>query len=232
MHEINIAAIETDDPDFPIARDAALDRYTRLYEEHGPDGRIIRRRSAEQRELVASAYTAIILSHTQTVAGAFNSGLYASGFALLRPTLEALLKQHMLGDYAGSGDGWKSIPDRKIRVTIAGLTDVAARSGCTVIVPLWKDLAPGLNDFVHGGRGQLTSNPINDIGWPQYPGAWFWSAAQTITMSALGTSAWFWAHVGYEERCQAILDTVTNEDWDSLMIVRNGLSVKIVARRG
>lgn len=36
------------------------------------------------------------------------------------------------------------------------------------------------------------------------------------TMSVLVTSGWFWAHVGYEERCEAILNAVTSEDWGTL----------------
>ena len=109
------------------------------------------------------------MSHTQTVAGAFDSGLYASGFALVRPMLEALLKQAMLGEYKGDDDGWKKIPDLRIRVTRANLKALEFRSGWSDILPWWENVKPVLNDFVHGGRGQLTSNPIDENGWPQVP---------------------------------------------------------------
>lgn len=231
MYEIDVAAIESDNRDFPVAKQAILNRYNRIYNQHTPGGRLVRRRSAPQRELVASAYTPIVLSHAQTVAGAFNSGLYASGLALVRPALEALFKQAMLGEYKLDDDKWKSIPNREVKVTRAALRDLAERSGCSVIVPLWRDLAPWLNDFVHGGKGQLTSNPVNDDGWPQYPGSWVWSAMLAATMSVLVTSGWFWAHVGYEERCEAILKAVTNEDWGTLTTVRNGQKIRIVARQ-
>ena len=230
MYEINLTALETDSRDFPLARRAVLDRYVRLYEEHAPDGRLTRKRSVPQRELVASAYTPIITSHTQTIAGAFESGLYASGFALTRPMMEALLKQAMLGEYEGDDDGWKKIPDRRIRVTRKHLQELESRSGCSDILSWWTSLKPVLNDFVHGGKGQLTSNPVDEHGWPQYPGAWFWSSMLIATMSALVTSGWFWAHIGHEERCQRILDAVTKEDWGALTVLRKGQHVRIVGR--
>ena len=89
MYEINLTALETDSRDFPLARRAVLDRYNRLFAENTPDGPLTRGRDAPQRECVAGSYTAVVIRHTQTVAGAFNSGLYASGFALVRPMLEA-----------------------------------------------------------------------------------------------------------------------------------------------
>ena len=230
MYEISLSAIETHSPDFPLARRAVLDRYVRLYEEHAPDGRLTRKRSAPQRELVASAYTPIITSHTQTIAGAFESGLYASGFALTRPMVEALLKQAMIGEYEGDDDGWKKIPDRRIRVTRKHLQELESRSGCSDILSWWTSLKPVLNDFVHGGKGQLTSNPVDDNGWPQYPGAWFWSSMLIATMSALLASSWFWEHIGYTERCRRILDAVTKEDWGALEVDHNGQRVRIAGR--
>ena len=84
MYEINVAALETDSRDFPLARRAVLGRYNHLYEEHTPGGRLTRGRDAPQRECVAGSYTAIVMSHTQTAAGAFNSGLYAVGLIRFR----------------------------------------------------------------------------------------------------------------------------------------------------
>ena len=90
--------------------------------------------------------------------------------------------------------------------------------------------SPVLNDFVHGGRGQLTSNPINESSQPRYPGAWFWSVMLLYTMCVLLTSGWFWAHLGDEKRCRAILDDIRKEDWGTLAMWRNGQEVRVVAR--
>ena len=231
MYEIDVAAIETDDRNFHIGKEAILDRYKRIFAQHSPGGQLVRLRDVPQRMAVAGSYTPIVLSHTQTAAGAFRSGLYASGFALVRPTLEALFKQYMLDEYDGDDDRWKKIPNRKVNVNLSSLRELSTRSGCPDITPFWKDLSPVLNDFVHGGKGQLTSNPINDQGWPQYPGAWFWTSMLVITICALATSGWFWAHIGHEESCQAILDTLAGEDWGTLTVMRNGQQVRIVARR-
>ena len=144
--------------------------------------------------------------------------------------MEALLKQSMLGEYKEDDDGWKKIPDRRLRVTRTSIAELESRSGCSDILPWWADLKPVLNDFVHGGRGQLTSNPIDNKGWPQHPGAWFWSSMLIATMAALVASGWFWAHFGHEERCERILDAVTKEDWGALALTNNGQRFRIVGR--
>ena len=58
MYEINLATLETDSRDFPLARKAVLDRDNRLFAEHTPDGPLTRGRDAPRRECVASSYTA------------------------------------------------------------------------------------------------------------------------------------------------------------------------------
>lgn len=190
MHrKIQTADLSTDHREFHIVKRAVLDRYERL-SRHVPHGRLTRRRDAPQRDCVASAYTAIILNHTASAALAFDSEQHASGFALIRPAVEALLKQTQLSSYDSNDDEWKSITDKRIRVTPRSLKEMASRSGWPDLVPLWSGLAPWLNDFVHGGRGQLTSNPVNGEGWPVYPGDWFWTAMVIATIGMLSTSAW------------------------------------------
>ena len=230
MYEINVATLETDSPYFPLAKERVLERYNRLYAEHTPAGKLTHRREPSHRECVASSYTTIVLSHTQTVASAFNSGLYASGFALVRPMLEALLKQMLLTNYTEDDDGWQKLVAERIRVNRRSLQDLTARTGWPDISQWWVGVGPILNDFVHGGKGQLTSNPIDENGLPRYPGAWFWSSMHFATISVLFTSACFWTHFGYEEPCRRILDTVTKEDWGALTLVHNGQVVRIVGR--
>ena len=66
--------------------------------------------------------------------------------------------------------------------------------------PLWAGLSPWLNDFVHGGYGQLSSNYNPETGKPDYPASWFWTAMLIATLSMLSSSAWLWAHLGHEDR--------------------------------
>ena len=141
-----------------------------LYRAHTPSGQIVRLRTARPPEAIAGSYTPIILSHAQSMASAFNAGLYVSGFALLRPMLEALFKQGMLGDYQGNDDQWKAIPPKSVRVTKSTLKKLAAEAGSPDIMPVWQHLSPLLADFVHGGKGQLTSNPIQRRGLASVPG--------------------------------------------------------------
>ena len=229
MYEIDVSGSATDGPEFGIIKDAVLDRYRRLLR-HAPRGSLQYKRDAPQRESAASAYTPIITSHAQVVAGAFESRLYASGFALVRPTLEALLKQSMVGAYDSDDDGWKRIVARRLRVTRKGLKELASRQGWPDMGPLWAGLSPWLNDFVHGGHGQLISNSPQSLE-PSYPADWFWTAMFVSTVAMLSTSAWFWAHLGHDERWKPILDDMGSEDWGTLTDGRNGQIVTIIGPR-
>ncbi len=163
-YEINASMLDTTHREFPIIRDALLSRYDLLFDKHVPDGCLLRERDASEQQAVAGSYTRIITSHTQTIAGAFKFDLYASGFALLRPTVEAMLKQGMLANYRGDGDGWKKIPNKALTITRKHLRQLEEQSGCFDILPWWSGIKPLLNDFVHGGIGQLAGNPIDDNG--------------------------------------------------------------------
>ena len=116
MYEINMAAMETDSAEFPAAMDALQQRHQRLYLLHLPDGSLTRTGDPPERQLVAGSYTPVIMNHAQTVAGAFDNQLYASGLALVRPLLEALVKQCMLMYHEGDDDGWRDIPSMRRRV--------------------------------------------------------------------------------------------------------------------
>ena len=229
-YEINASELNTSSREFPIVRDALLARYDRLFDAHVPDGRLRRERDATEQQAIAGSYTQIITSHTQTIAGAFKSALYASGFALLRPTVEAMLKQGMLADFEGDGDGWKKIPNKPLRIRRVHIQKMERRSGCSDILPWWSTSKPLLNDFVHGGIGQLAGNPIDDDGRPRYPGEWFWAAMLITTLCMLITSGWFWAHVGNEEHAYRVLNATTGENWVAVTEVRNGQPIRIVGQ--
>ncbi|MXY25823.1 MAG: hypothetical protein F4Y45_15060 [Acidobacteria bacterium] len=229
MYEIDVSASATDSREFGIIKDAVLDRYRRL-SRHAPREDAQYRRDAPPREVAASAYTPIITSHTQVVTSAFRSELFASGFALVRPTLEALLKQSMVGAYEGDDDGWKRIVGSRLRITRKSLKELATSRGWPDLSTLWVGLSPWLNDFVHGGHGQLLSNSTQSRE-PTYPADWFWTAMFVSTVAMLATSAWFWAHVGHDERWQPILDDMRSEDWGTLTIGRNGQIVRIIGPR-
>ena len=230
MYEIKVVDLATDSPDFGTVRRAVLDRYDRLYEQHAPDGLLTYRRDASQREIVAGTYTAIVSTHAQVAAGAFCSGLYASGFALIRPMLEALLKQQTVRVYDRDDDGWKNNIDDQPHITKGSLKKLAER-GATNFTPLWTGLSPWLNDFVHGGYGQLSFNYNPETGKPNYPAVWFWNAMLIATLSMLTSSGWLWDHLGHEDRAAAILDGMNAESWDSLAVMHNGQKVRIIAER-
>ena len=230
MYEIKVVDLATDSPDFGVVRRTVLDRYDRLYKQHAPDGRLTYRRAASQREIVAGTYTAIVLTHARVAAGAFDSELYASGFALMRPMLEALLKQYTVGGYGRDDDGWKNDINDQPRITKVSLRKLADLGGPDY-THLWAGFKPWLNDFVHGGYGQLSSNHNPEIGKPDYPASWFWTAMLIATLSMLYSSAWLWAYLGHEDRATAIRDGMNAESWNSLAVMHNGQEVRIAAER-
>ncbi len=230
MYEIKVEDVTTDVPDFGVIRRAVLDRYDRLFTQHRPDGRLTYRRDASQREIVAGTYTVLVLTHAQVVAGAFDCKLYASGFALMRPILEALLKQYMVGGYERGGDGWQNDIDAQPRINKGSLRTLADRGGPD-FTRLWAGLSPWLNDFVHGGYGQLSSNYNPEIGLPKYPASWFWTAMLIATVAMLSSSAWLWDYLGHEDRAKAVLHRMRAESWHSLAAMHNGQEIRIIAER-
>ena len=228
MYEIKVAERTTASSDFHIVKEAVLERYRRLYRRHSPGGPQTRKRDVSQRELVAGSYTVIITQHALTMDNTFRIERYASGFALARPMLEALLKQAMLLSHDGDDDDWKSIADRRIKVTRRNLADLSTRTGWPDVGPMWRGLKPWLNDFVHGGRGQLTSNPINEDSKPVYEGAWFWTAMLVASLATLAAHGFLWAHLGDDDRAKRVLDDLAEENWNRITISRNGQTVHIV----
>ena len=133
MYEIKTADRPTNHKEFHIVKQAALDRYNRLAR-HAPHGRLTRGRSVSAREKYAGSYTTIIVNHAVTMAHAFHSDRYASGFALARPTLEALMKQVLLTAYEGDDDGWQKLVAQNTKVNRHSLKDLADRTR-------WPDLS-------------------------------------------------------------------------------------------
>ena len=230
MYEIKTADRPTNHKEFHIVKQAALDRYNRLAR-HAPHGRLTRGRSVSAREKYAGSYTTIIVNHAVTMAHAFHSDRYASGFALARPTLEALMKQVLLTAYEGDDDGWQKLVAQNTKVNRHSLKDLADRTRWPDLSQWWAGLTPVLNDFVHGGKGQLLGNPIDEDGGPVYPGDWFWTAMLVATISMLATSGWFWAHIKDEERAKAVMADLSAEDWGTITTARNGQTIQIVGPR-
>lgn len=231
MYEIKVENLATNSPDFGVIRRTVLNRYDRLVTQHRPDGRLTYRRDASQREIVAGTYTAIVLTHAQVVAGAFRSKLYASGFALMRPILEALLKQYMVGGYDRDDDGWNDDIKAQPRITKRSLRELANLGGPDFTL-LWSTLSPWLNDFVHGGYGQLSHNHNPETGQPDYPASWFWTSMLIATVAMLASSGWLWGYLGYEDRAQAVLHRMRTESWNSMAVMHNGQEVRILAEWG
>ena len=216
MYEIKVADLETNGPKFDVVRRTVLERYDRLYRQHAPGGQLSYKRDASQREIVAGTYMWLVVNHGFVAANAFRSDVYAPGFALMRPMLEALLKQYVVGSYAGDDDGWEGDIAAQPRINTGNLKKLAELGGPD-FTPLWTNLSPWLNDFVHGGYGQLSGNYNPTTGEPRYPALWFWHAMRIATLSMLTSSAWFLdRQLGHKDRAAAVLRGMQAESWDTL----------------
>ena len=227
MNEIDLMNLKTDDPDFLVMRAALLKRHDRLVARHRPGGPVTCQRTLSPREKVASAFTPVILDHTHTIVAAFGSSVYSSAFALVRPTMEGLLKQMLVIAYKGSDSGWKDMIDERpksksgrrgrgpVRVNENSLRKLASLDGWPDGTALWNDLAPWLNEFAHGGISQLKSN--HDVRTPRYPAHWFYDAMLICTVVALSTSASFWSLLGHNERATSVMRDMAATDWDFLV---------------
>ena len=230
MYEIKVADLATNSLDFGLVRRTVLDRHDRLYRQHVPGGLLTYRRAASERDLVAGTYMSIVVNHALVATGAFRSELYASGFTLIRPILEAVLKQHAVGHYDRDDNSWKNdIVAPPLRITKGSLKKLAARRGPD-FTHLWKNLSPWLNDFVHGGFGQLSNNYNPETGEPHYPASWFWAGMIIVTQLMLTSSILFLAHTGNTDRAAAVLHGMESEPWGSLETMHNGQGVRIIPR--
>ena len=238
MRTIELMNINTDDPAFDELRDVVLNRHQRLVACHRPSGTLTYMREASGQERTANAFMPVILDHTQTIAGAFRAGLYASAFALVRPTMEGLLKQALISAYTGNDDGWKDMINegprrradrkrkRRIRVTKDSVRKLGSLPGWPDFSPLWEALEPWLNEFAHGGASQLRGN--HDVHRPKYPAHWFYDAMLICTTAALSTSAAFWAHLGHDARGKAAIDDLAATDWSTFTFPDGRHDIKIV----
>ena len=190
-----------------------------------PDGRFVRRPGAPAGECVASAYTPVVASHANTIAGAFKSGLYASGLALVRPMLEAILKQVAM---TNDPSDWEGIAKRRYVISQRGLKTLAAIQGLPDLSDAWKGVSPWINDFVHGGIGTLERNYNPDTGEPQYEASWVWQAMKLSTIMVGCTGAWSWAHLNETEKAERLISRLQGESWERIEAMRNGMSVVIL----
>ena len=230
MWDINVADRRTDSREFAIAKGAILDRYRRRRAQHLPVGDHTANGGVSERVRTARSYTVVIVDHADIAMRAFRGGHYPPAFALARPTLEGLIKQLLIGEYADEDDGWQRIVRSQERITPGRLKELTERfPELAHVVPVWRTLGRILNDFVHGGLGQLRSNPIDAVSEPRYPGTWFWATALVYTVCMLATSGWFWAHLGEQERAKALTDAVNREDWECITVMHNGQNVRIFA---
>lgn len=229
MHEINVRNIRTNSPEFPVVRDGLVDRYNRL----GRANRIRRttlRREMSRCEIMAASYTGVVLSHTETIAFSTRQEHYASALALVRPALEATLKQLRLALCENDSEA-EEIVTRQNRIGRGTLEEIETLGGRGFgLTKFWTHMKPFMNDFVHGGVGQLTSNNCGTEGTVAYDGAWIWTALLVASNLMLGTTATWYALSGNSENALHVVDVAMGEDWSEVQTECKGQRFALVNR--
>ena len=181
-------------------------------------------------ETMAASYTAVVLSHTETIAFSSKQEHYASALALVRPALEATLKQLRLAQCQNDSEA-EEIVTRKNRINRGTLEEIESLAdGGFSLTGFWTHMKPFMNDFVHGGVGQLTSNNCETEGTVEYDGAWIWTALLVASTLMLGTTATWYALSGNAEDALRIVDVAAREDWSKVQTECKGQRIVLVNR--
>ena len=228
MQRIHVSELTTASREFPVVNEGLRSRHCG-FADLLPDGRFVRRPGAPAGEWLASAYTPVVASHANTIAGAFESGLYASGLALVRPMLEAILKQV---EITNDPDDWERIAKKRYEIRRRSLETLAAKLGLPDLVDAWKGMSPWLNDFVHGGIGTLARNYSSDTGEPRYEASWVWQAMKLSTIMVGCTGALFWTHQEEIGKAERVIEKLEGETWGRIETIRNGMSIVILESEG
>ena len=91
VHDINVNGIRSHSPDFDLVETALLDRHNKLAK-YLPDGAIQVRRQRTVNEQYPAMYIETICALTGAATMAFGRHWDAAGYALARPTLEAMVR--------------------------------------------------------------------------------------------------------------------------------------------
>ena len=216
MIELNAQKMTTaaDDQDWGILKRVLLARVDRCMEPARQEifGRHTLQKDVSRGGLVAMAYAQLVLGHANVIRGCVAGGEYSSGFALLRPMLEALLKQWLASEEARNKAVDQMVGYRQ-KVCKESLERLRQKGGLDV-VEWWTEHERVLNDFVHGGflsiANQKSGNTYDQI----FPADWVWQLCTYLTQAATGAAAQAFHVWGYPDKVKKIYELVAREgEW-------------------
>ena len=233
MHDINVNGIRSHSSDFDHVRTALLDRHNRLIK-YLPDGAIQVRRQRTVNEQYAAMYIETICALAGTATMAFGRYWDAAGYALARPTLEAMVRMTNIydltednhdvrmaaaeHDHLNLAEEWRKLLGR---YAIKEQEEKNLRS----VLQFLNAVAHGKIDLIYGARTGPENRSENLPGG--YHGSWFWVAMQIYSFAVLHASVIWWTTKGHEKRAGEAASAISTEDWTELIWIRNGLETRI-----
>ena len=233
MHDINVNGIRSFSPGFEHVRTALLDRHNRLTK-HLPDGAIRVRRQRTVNEQYAAMYIETICALAGTATTAFSRRWDAAGYALARPTLEAMVRMTNIydltednqdarlaaaeHDHLNLAEEWRKLLGR---YAINEQDEKNLRS----VLQFLNAAAHGKIDLIYGAWTGPEDRSENLPGG--YHGSWFWVAMQIYSFAVLHASVVWWTTNGHEKRAGEAANAISTEDWTKLIWIRKGLEIRI-----
>ena len=162
MIELNAQKMSTDDDDqdWGILKRVLLARVDRCMDPARQEisGRHTVQKDVSRGGLVAMAYAQLVLGHANVIRVCVDCGEYSTGFTLLRPMLEALLKQWLTSEEMEYKAVDQMLKYRK-KVCKESLERLRQK-GCPDVVEWWAQHEKVLFDFVHGGFGSHRESKV------------------------------------------------------------------------
>ena len=214
MIESNAQKMTTDDQDLRILKRVLLDRVDRCMvpARQEINGQYTLQKDVSRGGLVAMAYAQLVLGHANVIRGCVDGGEYSSGFTLLRPMLEALLKQWLTSEEMEYKAVDQMVKYRK-KVFKESLERLRKKGGPDV-VEWWTENEKVLNDFVHGGFLSIVNQKSGNTYAQIFHAGWVWQLCTYLTQAATGAAAQAFQVWGYPDKAQKISEPVEREgDW-------------------
>ena len=233
VHDINVNGIRSHSPDFDHVRAALLDRHNKLTN-YLPDGKIQVRRQGTVNEQYAAMYIETICALAAAATMAFDRHWDPAGYALARPTLEAMVRMTNIYEFTEDDHDARVAAAEHDRLNLAeewrkllvryAITEQDEKNLRSVLQFL-NAAAHGKIDLIYGAWTGPEERSEDLPGG--YHGSWFWAAMKIYAFAVLHASVIWWTTKGHEDRAHEAARSISTEDWNELIYVRNGLKTRI-----
>ena len=233
VHDINVNGIRSHSPDFDLVRTTLLDRHDKLTK-YLPDASIQVRRQCTVNEQYAATYIETICALAGTATMAFGRHWDAAGYALARPTLEAMVRMTNIYDLTEDGHDARMAAAEHDRLNLAeewrkllGRYAIKEQEEKNLrsVLQFLNAAAHGKIDLIYGARTGRENRSEKLPGG--YHGSWFWVAMQIYSFAVLHASVVWWITKGHERRAGEAADAINTVGSTELIGTRNGLQTRI-----